>query len=126
MDQDTDWTTACGSVKRDIDIHLTFHPFSRQLKWDDLAVIGYTDARLKVTELLGVPLVGYVLTMASYKEIIEGHMTDMSLIAWSSNKLKRMARSSLSAEIQQACNADDELFAARLLWSEINGYQVTE
>ena len=48
----------------------------------------------------------------------------MSLIGWSTNKLKRVAKSSRSAEIQQACNTDDEFFAARLLWSEINGYQV--
>ena len=48
----------------------------------------------------------------------------MSLIGWSTTKLKRVARSSLSAAIQQACNTDDESFAARLPWSEINGCQV--
>ena len=42
-------------------------------------------------------------------------MTDVSHIDWSTNKLKRVARSSLSAEIQHACNTDDELFAVRLL-----------
>ena len=67
-----------------------------------------------------------MLTIAPYRQFIEGHMTDMSLIGWSTNKLKRVARSSLSAEIQQACNTDDELFAARLLWSETNGYHVTK
>ena len=59
---------ACGSVERDAvedftlnaqmdlrktnlcpmsklnDTHLTIHPFSRLLKWNDLAVVGYTDA----------------------------------------------------------------------------------
>ena len=65
-------------------------------------------------------------TMAPYRQLIEGHVTDLSLIGWSTNKLKRDARSSMSAEIQRACNTDDELFAARLLWSEINWYHVTE
>ena len=58
--------------------------------------------------------------MAPYKQFIEGQITNLSLNGWSTNKLKRVAKSSLSAEIQQACNTDDE-FAARLLWSEING-----
>ena len=56
-----------------------------------------------------------MLIMAPYKTIHRGsHMTDLSLLGWSTNNLKRVARSSLSAEIQQACNTDDELFAARL------------
>ena len=67
-----------------------------------------------------------MLTMAPYRQFIESHMTDMTLIGWSTNNLKRAARSSLSAEIQQACNIDDELFAARLLWSEISRYQFTK
>ena len=54
-------------------------------------------------------------------------MTDMSLIGLSTNKLKACGEEfTLGAEIQQACNTDDELFAARLLWSEINGYQVSK
>ena len=69
---------------------------------------------------------GYVLSMAPYKQLIEGHMTDMSLIGSSTNRLKRVARSSRSAEVQQACNVDDEFFfTARLLRSETNGYRVT-
>ena len=67
-----------------------------------------------------------MLTMAPYKQVIEGHKTDVSLIGWSTNKLMRVARSSLSADIQQARNTDCELFAPLLLWSEINGYQVTK
>ena len=53
-------------------------------------------------------------------------MTDMSVIGWSTNNFKRVATCALSAQIRQACNADDVLFTARLLWSDINGYQVTK
>lgn len=35
--------------------------------------------------------------------------------------MRRVARSSPAAEIQQAVNTNDEIFAARLLWSELNG-----
>ena len=82
--------------------------------------------RLKVTELIEVPLGGSVLTMAPYGQFLEGHVVDISLLGWSTNKLKRVPRSSLSAEFQQACSIDDEQYAARLPWSEINGCQVTK
>ena len=114
----------CPDVKLN-ETHLTIHPFSRRLKWNDLALSGYTDAA-QGDRIDGSSTGGYVWTMAPYRQLIEGHVTDLSLIGWSTNKLKRVARSSLSAEIQRACNTDDELSAARLLWSEINGYQVTK
>ena len=50
---------------------------------------------------------------------------DSTDIDWSTNKLKRVARNSLCAEIQQACNTDDELYTARLLRAEINGMSAT-
>ena len=53
-------------------------------------------------------------------------MTDMTLTVWTTTHFKRVARSSLGAEIQQACNTDDELFAARPLWSDIHGCQLTK
>ena len=56
---------------------------------------------------------------------IEGHMTDMRSIGWPTKKLKRVALSPSSAEIQQACNTEDDVFAARLLWRELNGHAVT-
>ena len=101
--------------------HLTIHPFSRHLKWNDLALTGCTDAA-QGDRSDGGSTGGCMLTMAPYRQFIKGHMTDMTLIGWSTNNLTRVARSSLSAEIQHACNTGDELFAARLLWSETNGY----
>ena len=89
-------------------IHTCPSIFSPQeLKWNDLALIGYTDAA-QGGRVDGSSTGGCALTMAPYKQFIEGHMTDMSLIGWSTNKLKRVARTSLSAEIQQARNTDDE------------------
>ena len=103
-------------------IHTSFHP---KLNWNDLALMGDTDVA-QSDRVDGSSTGGYVLTLALYKQFFEGHMIDMSLSGWSTTKQERVPRSSLSAEIQQACNTDDEVFAARLLWSEINGYQVTK
>ena len=88
------------------DTHLTIHLFSQKLKWNDLALIGYTGAA-EGDRVDGSSTGGYVLTMAPYKQFIEGHMIYVSLIGWSTNKLKRLARSSLSAGIQQACNTSN-------------------
>ena len=107
------------------DTHGTVHPFSLQLKWNDFPVIGHTDAA-QGARVDGCSTGGYVLTMTPYRQSIEGHMTDMSLIGLSTNKLKRVARSSLIAEIQEACNIDDELFPVHLLWSDINRHQVKQ
>ena len=96
------------------DVALTIHPFSRHLKWNDLAVIGNTNK----VQGDGVDYSftgGFAITMALYGPFIEGHMIDTALIGWSTDTLKRVGRSSLSGDIQQACNTDDEVFAARLL-----------
>ena len=64
----------------------------------------------------------YVITKAPHGPFIEGHVADMSFVGWLSNILKRAARSSSSADTQQACNTNDEVLAAQLLRSEPNGH----
>ena len=84
------------------------HPcFSRHLKRDDLAVVGYTDAAQRDVD--GSSTTGYVMTIAPYGPFIEGHMTDTTLIGWSTNKHVLLARSSLSAAnaAQHRANAMD-------------------
>ena len=50
----------------------------------------------------------HALAMTPYEPFIEGHTTDMRMIGWSTNMLKRATRSSSSAILQEACNAHDE------------------
>ena len=52
--------------------HVSIHPFSRHPKWNDLALIGYTDAA-KSDRSDGGSTGGYVLTMDPYRQFIEGH-----------------------------------------------------
>ena len=84
--------------------HLIIHPFSRHLKWNDLALNGYTDAA-QCDRLDGGSILGDVLTMAPYRQFIEGHMIDMTLIGWSKIKVKRVARprSSKLARLMMSC-----------------------
>ena len=49
--------------------HLTIHPFSRQLKWVDLAFIGYTDAA-EGGSIDGSSTRGYVLRMVPHRQSI--------------------------------------------------------
>ena len=100
---------------------LTLHEHSRRLEWPNLAFIGHT-AATQGDRMDGSSTGVYVMTKAPYGPFIEGHVAHMSFVGWSSNILKRVARSSLSADTQQACNTNDEVFAAQLLRSEPNGY----
>jgi len=59
--------------------------------------------------------------LALKQEILAGIWTPISLISWGAAKLPRVARSSLAAEIQGACIAEEEAFTVRLMWAEING-----
>ena len=45
----------------------------------------------------------------------------LSPIHWRSWRLDRVARSSLSAEIQAAADNEDDLWMMRLMWAELNG-----
>ena len=51
--------------------------------------------------------------------MVSGGRDHVSLVGWSSHKLKRVARSSLSAELQAMATAEDELHLARAAWTEI-------
>ena len=99
---------------------IKIHCLDRNLSWDEIAVIAYSDAA-QGDRPDGGSTGGYLLCFGGYKSFLSGAWTDLSLIGWSTNRLKRVARSSLAAEIQQIVNTDDEVYVARLLWSELHG-----
>ena len=80
-----------------------------------LAVIGYSGAA-QGARMDGGSTRGYSLKMAPYTSFIETHMTGMSFSR--TTNPDEWPRVSL-------CN-EDKVFAARLLWSEINGFTVTK
>ena len=66
---------------------------------------------------------GYVITM-THPETLEGKLGHHTIIGWSSNKLKRVARSSLAAEVQAMVNGEDELHLCRACWAEFQGHDL--
>ena len=57
-------------------------------------------------------------------EVLAGTRSHVSIVSWGTNKLKRVARSSMAAEMQALANAEDELHLCRLAWLEFNGKRV--
>ena len=63
---------------------------------------------------------GYLIGLCDRK-ILDGAKTHVTMVSWNSNKLRRVARSSLAAEVQAMSNAEDELHLVRGAWAEFNG-----
>eukprot|EP00971_Amphidinium_carterae_P058184 1150850-Amphidinium_carterae.2 len=59
---------------------------------------------------------GGYLTVATHQDMLTGKECNMSCVSWKSWKLKRRARSSLSAEIQALSDGVDDLQYTRLFW----------
>ena len=60
---------------------------------------------------------GYLLFVAGYEEIEAGYAMKLSIMDWSSKKLQRICRSSLSAESQAATAAIDALEWTKVFWA---------
>ena len=53
--------------------------------------------------------------------MVQGLQGHVSLVSWSTHKLKRVCRSSLAAEAQALAECEAELFLVRALWQELLG-----
>jgi hypothetical protein len=63
---------------------------------------------------------GFLIGVCS-EEVLKGTRAHVSIVSWGTNKLKRVARSSMSAELQALAIAEDELHLCRMTWAEFNG-----
>lgn len=63
---------------------------------------------------------GYFIGACNPK-ILDGHPSKICPVSWKSGKLPRVARSSLSAEIQAFSIAEEELMMVRIQWLEMCG-----
>ena len=66
---------------------------------------------------------GYVIA-ATESKILDGRPCPLNVVSWKAGKLPRIARSSLSAEIQAFSIAEEELMYVRLQWLEMNGVDI--
>ena len=85
----------------------------------DINFVAWSDASW-ANRKSGSSTGGYIIGMCG-PEVLEGKRNHVTIVSWSTNKLKRVARSSLAAEVQALANAEDELHLTRLAWAEING-----
>ncbi|CAJ1424602.1 unnamed protein product, partial [Effrenium voratum] len=91
-------------------------------KEDDLVVVGWSDAALANRVDLG-STGGYMIGMC-HASMLDGVRGPVSLISWSSTRLKRVCRSSLSAETQALAETEQEVMFIRTQWSEMSGFPV--
>ena len=89
---------------------------------EDVTFVAWTDAAVGNRRDLSSSG-GYIIA-ATEPCIREGKASPLNLIGWKSGKLPRVARSSLSAEIQAFSIAEEELMYTRLQWLEMVGHDI--
>ena len=88
--------------------------------WKEICSVTWTDSA-QGDRPDGGSTGGYISGFGKSENIGRGEWTEISLTSWNTAKLPRVAKSSLAAEIQEACIAEDEQYLIRLMWAEING-----
>ena len=90
---------------------------------DEIVLIGWSDAALANRVDLS-STGGYIIGFANKKMLEKGEAGPVSLVSWSTHKLKRVCRSSLGAEAQALAECEAEMFLIRVLWQELLGKDV--
>ena len=97
---------------------LWFGPL-RTFVHEEMSVVGWSDASWACRRE-GSSQGGYIIGVAN-KTFLEQAESPISVISWHSGKLARVARSSNSAELQAAADAEGELSYIRLSLRELVG-----
>ena len=84
---------------------------------EEMSVIGWSDANWACRRE-GSSQRGYIIGVAN-KTFLKQAESRISVITWPSGKLARVARSSISAELQAAADAEGELNYIRLSLKEL-------
>ena len=66
---------------------------------------------------------GYLIGLCG-QEVLDGKRGHVTVVSWGTNKLKRVAKSSMSSELQALAITEDELHLCRLAWAEFNGKSI--
>ncbi|CAJ1424831.1 unnamed protein product, partial [Effrenium voratum] len=86
---------------------------------EETMLVCWTDAAL-ANRADGGSTGGFVVALTA-PEMARGQRAPLTLVSWKSMKLKRVARSSLAAEVQAFSEGEQELMWCRLQWSEMLG-----
>ena len=85
-------------------------------------MVGWSDASW-ANRKDGKSTGGFLIGMCG-EGVLKGERGHVSIVSWGTNKLKRVARSSMSAELQALAIAEDELHLCRLAWAEFSGSEL--
>ena len=91
-------------------------------KLEDVTFVAWSDAA--VGNRVNLDSSGGYVIGACDPSIVQGKPSHVNLVSWKSGKLPRIARSSLSAEIQAFSLAEEELMYIRLQWLEMIGHEL--
>lgn len=91
---------------------------------EDIVFVAWSDSA--VGNRRDLSSTGGYLICAAEPHIRDGERSQINFIGWKSGRLPRVARSSLSAEIQAFSVAEEELMYVRLQWLEMIGYGIPE
>ena len=89
---------------------------------DDIGFVCFTDAAVGNRPDFA-STGGHVVGMV-HKDFIKGERGFFNPISWRSRKLARVARSSLSAEVQSLAGGEQELMYVRAEWGELLGKEI--
>ena len=87
--------------------------------------LGITVYDLKATCDEDIVAVGWSDAALANQKMLEGHQGPVSIMSWSTHKLRRVCRSSLAAEAQAFSECEAELMMVRFLWQELLGREAT-
>ena len=89
---------------------------------EGLVLVGYSDASL-ANRPDGSSIGGHIFGFMHPEDFARGS-GKLNPVGWKPSKLSRVARSSLSAEVQSLADLEQEMMLARLTWSELLGVDV--
>ena len=87
-----------------------------------LVMVGYSDASL-ANRPDGSSTGGHIFGFMHPEDFAQGN-GKLNPVGWKSAKLSRVARSSLSAEVQSLADLEQEMMLARLTWCELLGRSI--
>jgi hypothetical protein len=105
-------------IKKDPARTLVVDPLGH-VSWDEVVLVQWADAAVAYRPDLGST--GGLVTGLTAPSFATGKLVPVTLVQWSCRKLRRVARSSLSAEVQSIAEGADPLWLVRLQWVEMNG-----
>ncbi|CAE7032785.1 RE1 [Symbiodinium natans] len=105
--------------QRHLSTHISYLP---GVAPEEVHFVCWTDAAVANRE--DMSSTGAYLIAATSPGILCSEAVPLSVTAWRSAKLPRVARSSLSAELQAFSEGEEELMFTRLSWAEMCGLEV--